>query len=113
MSSMGNVSWGCRELTPWVEASPKQRDRETERDEVRPTMPNTSQAAGVKRADGCIAGAGEPSVKQPVNHRSQAFGADLISGAGHSLGLHQTPIEDRCFRETSPRETVVPGGATS
>jgi hypothetical protein len=57
-------------------------------------------------------GGGVAVRKQRVNRLGQAIGADLISGAGHSLGLHQTPIEDRCFGDTGPRETVVPGGAT-
>jgi len=46
--------------------------------------PNTYQAAVVKRADGCIAGAGWPSVEQTVKRLCQAIGADLISVAGHS-----------------------------
>ena len=43
------------------------------------------------------AGAGWPSATQTVNRRSQACAADLISVAGYSLELHQTPIEGRCF----------------
>ena len=75
--------------------------------------PNTYQGSGVKRADGCTTGAGWPSAKQTVKHHSQASAADLISVAGHSLRLHQTPIEDRCFRGTcstgnsSPRKGYV------
>ena len=46
---------------------------------------------------------------QRVNRLCQAGATVLISGAGHSRGLHQTPIEDRCFGETGSRETVVPG----
>jgi hypothetical protein len=42
-------------------------------------------------------GGGGPSVKQLVNCHFQVFVADLISGAGHSLRLHQTPPEDQCF----------------
>jgi hypothetical protein len=42
-------------------------------------------------------GAGWPSAKQTVSRHSQAVGADLISVAGRSLGLHQTPMEGRCF----------------
>jgi hypothetical protein len=49
------------------------------------TMPNTYQASVVKRADGCIAGAGWPSEYHMMNHLRQAFAADLISVAGHSL----------------------------
>ena len=45
---------------------------------------NTYQASVVKRADGCLAGAGWPSAKQPVKYRGQATAADLISVAGHS-----------------------------
>ena len=45
----------------------------------------SEQGSGVKRADGCIAGAGWPSEKQIVSRRSQAIAADLISVAGHSL----------------------------
>jgi hypothetical protein len=59
--------------------------------------PNPYEASVVKRTDGCIAGAGWPSVKHLVSHLCQAFVADLISVAGHSLGLHQTPIEGQCF----------------
>jgi hypothetical protein len=58
-------------------------------------------------------GGGVAVRKQRVNRLCQASAAVLISGAGHSLGLHQTPIEDRCFCETDSRETVAPGGATS
>jgi hypothetical protein len=36
-------------------------------------------------------------MKQTVSRRSQVHAADLISVAGHSLRLHQTPMEDRCF----------------
>jgi len=38
-------------------------------------------------------GAGWPSEKHLVNHLCQAIAADFISVAGHSLGLHQTPVE--------------------
>ena len=62
--------------------------------------PNPYQAADVKRADGCIAGAGWPSEEQQVNRLCQAIAADFISVAGHSLGLHQTPMEGRCCRGT-------------
>ena len=55
------------------------------------------QDSDVKRANGCTTGAGWPSVKQTVSRHSQASAADLISVAGHSLKLHQTPIEDQCF----------------
>lgn len=41
-------------------------------------QPNPSQAAGVKRADGCIAGAGWPSESHAVSHRYQVVAADLI-----------------------------------
>ena len=71
----------------------------------------SEQAAGVKRADGCIAGAGWSSEKQRVNRLSQAIAADFISVAGHSLGLHQTPIEGRCSRDIC-RETVASEKAT-
>jgi hypothetical protein len=46
--------------------------------------PNPYQADDVKRADGCIAGAGWPSVKQMVSRPTQVSAADLISVAGHS-----------------------------
>ena len=59
--------------------------------------PNPYQGSDVKRADGGIAGAGSPSEEHIVRRRCQAIGADLISVAGHSLRLHHTPIEDRCF----------------
>jgi hypothetical protein len=62
--------------------------------------PNPYQAAVVKWTDECIAGAEGPSEEPLVKHASQALAADLISSAGHGLGLHQTPIEDRCFGET-------------
>jgi hypothetical protein len=58
---------------------------------------NPYQGSVVKRADGCIAGAGWPSGKQPVKRHRQASAADFISVAGHSLRLHQTPMEGRCF----------------
>jgi hypothetical protein len=41
---------------------------------------------------------GGPSEKQEVTRLRQVIGADLISGAGHSLWLHQTPLEDQCSR---------------
>jgi len=59
--------------------------------------PNPYQGSGVKRTDRCIAGAGWPSEKQIVKRLYQAIGADFISVAGHSLELHQTPIEGQCF----------------
>jgi hypothetical protein len=42
--------------------------------------------------------AGWPSAKQTVSRHIQALGADFISVAGYSRGLHHTPIEDRCSR---------------
>jgi hypothetical protein len=62
---------------------------------LRTLMHNSYQGSVVKRADGCTAGAGWPSAKQAVNRRGQASVADLIAVAGHSLRLHQTPIEGR------------------
>src|SRR5262245_36024114 len=56
---------------------------------------NTYEASVVKRTDRCIAGARWPSETQLVNPSRQVVAADLISVAGHSLGLHQTPIEGR------------------
>ena len=47
--------------------------------------PNPYQASVVKRTDGGIAGAGEPSDKQTVSRHPQVPAADLISVAGHSL----------------------------
>ena len=46
---------------------------------------NPYEAAGVKRADGGLAGAGWPSEKQRVNRCGQVSAADFISVAGHSL----------------------------
>ena len=54
----------------------------------------------------------------------QVSAADLISVAGHSLGLHQTPIEDRCSRGfvcgeqwnlhvPRPRNSSVPSSRSS
>ena len=69
--------------------------------------------------------AGWPSEKQVVSRHNQALGADLISVAGRSLGLHQTPIEDRCFprnmfhgkqwppQEPRPRNSSVPSSRSS
>jgi hypothetical protein len=71
--------------------------REGKRGQSSARRPNPYEASVVKRTDGCIAGAGWPSVKHLVSHLCQAFVADLISVAGHSLGLHQTPIEGQCF----------------
>lgn len=60
---------------------------------------NPYQAAGVKRADGCLAGAGWPSEYQWVIGLSQAVTTDLISGASHSLGLYQPyMMEGQCSR---------------
>jgi hypothetical protein len=57
--------------------------------------PNPSQAADVKRADGCIAGAEGPSEEQLVMSLPQAIAADLIAGAAHRLELHHTPLADQ------------------
>ncbi len=46
---------------------------------------NPYQDSVVKRADGCLAGAGGPSAKQTVKNLGQAIEADLIAVAGHSL----------------------------
>ena len=43
-------------------------------------------------------GVGVAVRKQRVNRHSQISVADFISVAGHSLGLHQTPLEGRCSR---------------
>jgi hypothetical protein len=56
-------------------------------------LANPSQASVVKRAGRCVAGAGWPSEEHLVIHPCQAIVADFISVAGHSLPLHQTPIE--------------------
>ena len=48
-------------------------------------MPNPYEAADVKRADECTMGAGKPSEEQGMNRLCQVIGADLMSGAGHSL----------------------------
>ena len=74
--------------------------------------PITYQANDVKRADGCIAGAEGPSEEHLVTYLCQAIAADLISVAGHSLCLHQTPIEGQCSRPLSVRRTGVPVGTT-
>jgi hypothetical protein len=58
---------------------------------------NPSQASVVKRADGCIAGAGWLSEAHLAIHSCHVVVADLISVAGHSLRLHQTLLEDQCF----------------
>lgn len=42
--------------------------------------------------------AGGPSEKPIVSRHRQALGADLIAGAGHRRGLHQTPIAGRGVR---------------
>ena len=59
---------------------------------------NTYEAADVKRADGCIYGGGVAVRETNGESSCQVSAADLISVAGHSLGLHQTPIEGQCFR---------------
>jgi hypothetical protein len=51
-------------------------------------------------------GGGVAVRKQRVNRLSQAIAADFISVAGHSLWLHQTPLEGRCSR-ISVRRTVA------
>jgi hypothetical protein len=58
-------------------------------------------------------GGGVAVRKHIVNRLCQAGAAVLISGAGRSLGLHQTPMEDRGCCATDSRATVAPGGATS
>src|SRR5712692_802081 len=40
------------------------------------------------------------SAKQTVTRGNQAHAADLISGAGYSLWLYQTPLAGRCLRGT-------------
>lgn len=58
-------------------------------------------------------GGGGPSEQQRVNRRSQGSVADLISVAGHSLWLHQTPMEAQCFGgawstgNSNPRRSYV------
>ena len=54
-------------------------------------------------------GGGVAVRKHLVNRLCQAVAADLISVAGHSLGLHQTPIEGQCSR-ISARRTVASAG---
>ncbi len=46
--------------------------------------------------------------QEAVRRRSQAREADLISVAGHSLRLHQTPIEGQCSRFLPYREQRHP-----
>src|SRR5262249_36293104 len=57
---------------------------------------NTYQASVVKRADGCIARGGGPPHGRQMKRQLRAACADLISVAGPSRRLHQTPIEARC-----------------
>ena len=54
-------------------------------------------------------GGGVAVRKHVVMHHAQVSAADLISVAGHSLGLHQTPLEGRysrtsCVENSGPRE---------
>src|SRR5262245_38278245 len=63
---------------------------------MKPKTANPYEASVVKRADGCPTGVEWPSEEQVVNHPCQALAVDFISVAGHSLRLHQTPIEGRC-----------------
>ena len=60
-------------------------------------LANPYQAAVVKRQTGTRHGGGVAVRKQMVKHPGQASAADLILVAGHSLRLHQTPMEDQCF----------------
>jgi hypothetical protein len=53
--------------------------------------PNLSQASGVRRADGCSAGAGWPSEEQVENPLRQGVAADLIAVAGHSTCAAPNP----------------------
>ena len=58
-------------------------------------------------------GGGVAVRKQRVNRLCQAIAADLISVAGHSLWLYQTPMEGQMFQWShGPRETVAPARAT-
>ena len=62
------------------------------------SWPNTPIRAPLSSGQtGALRGGG-PSEKQEVKRLRQVIGADLISVAGHSLWLHQTPIEDQCSR---------------
>jgi hypothetical protein len=74
--------------------------------------PNTYQASVVKRADGCIAGAGWPSVEQTVNRYRQVFAADLISVAGHSLSCTKHLLRVNVSVDNVPRETVALASTT-
>jgi hypothetical protein len=72
---------------------------------------NPSQACGVKRADGCIAGRGAAAT-EAVIRCSQVRAADLISVAGHSTGdctKHRLRVNvpGACFSA----ETAAPAGA--
>jgi hypothetical protein len=75
-------------------------------------MSNSYQGSGVKRADGCIAGAGWPSEKQMVSRHPQVSAADFISVAGHSLSCTKHLLRANVSVEHVPRETVAPASAT-
>ena len=51
-----------------------------------------------------------PFEQQTVSRSSQASAADLISVAGHSRGLRQTPLADRCSRVLRRGEQWLPQG---
>ena len=52
--------------------------------------------------------------KEPlVNRLCQAVATDLISVAGHSLQLHQTPIEDRCSHSDAAENSRTRKSPTS
>ena len=72
------------------------------------SWPNTPIRAPLSSGQtGALRGGG-PSEKQEVKRLRQVIGADLISVAGHSLRLHQTPIEGRCSRILMRREQRCP-----
>jgi hypothetical protein len=86
---------------------------------------NTYQGSDVKRTDGCITGAGWPSVEQTVKRHCQALAADLISVAGHSWWAAPNTYRGSMFRWRMfhgkqwhsqiprPRNTSVPSSRSS
>ena len=60
-------------------------------------LPNPDQGSDVKRADGCMTGAGWPSVEQTVNRLAKYWRLTCLRVLGTACGLHQTPIEGQGF----------------
>src|SRR5712691_5526418 len=75
--------------------------------------PNPSQGSGVKRADGCITGAGWPSEEQMVRRHTQSICGCLDCGCwsppvGCTTHLWRVDVSVGDV----PRETVAPASAT-